>query len=51
MLWSYKPSLLYTDIKNIIFSSLDILPGLADKTLTSGKINIKNAIKELISRY
>lgn len=51
MLWSYKPELLYSEVKDIIFSSLDILPSLNSKVLTSWKINAKNAIKELISRY
>lgn len=51
MLWSYKPELSFSEIKNIIFSSLDVLPSLNTKVLTSWKINAKNAIKELISRY
>lgn len=51
MIWSYKPELSYAEVKDIIFSSLDTLPILAWKVLTSWKVNAKNAIKELISRY
>lgn len=51
MIWSYKPDLTYSEVKDIILSSVDIIPALWSKVLTSWKLNAKNAIKELISRY
>jgi len=51
MIWSYKPDLTYLEVKDIIFSSVDVLWSLNTKVLTSGKVNAKNAIKETIRRY
>jgi len=51
MIWSYKPELTYLEVKDIILSSVDTLWWLSTKIATSWKVNAKNAIKELISRY
>jgi len=50
MVWSYKPDMLYTDVKDILFSTLDNL-GLQSQLVTWGKVNAKNAIKEVFKRY
>lgn len=51
MIWSYKPELTYLQVKDIILSSVDLIGNLNSKVLTNWKINSKNAITELISRY
>ncbi|MDD2871354.1 MAG: S8 family serine peptidase [Candidatus Gracilibacteria bacterium] len=51
MLWSYKPDLSYNEVKDIIMSSVDLIPSLNGKVVSNGKVNAKNAIKELIRRY
>lgn len=49
-IWSYKPDLTYSEVKDIIMTSVDNL-WLQNKLVTWGKANNKNAILELIKRY
>lgn len=51
MLWSYKPDLTYTQVKDLILSSIDSIPWLSWKVLSWWKINAHNAITNLISNY
>ena len=51
MLWSYKPDITYSEVKDIILTSVESIAPLSWKVATDGKINAKNAIQELISRY
>ncbi len=51
MLWSYKPELTYSQVKDIILTSKDTIPSLSTKVATSWKINAQKAIKELMYRY
>ena len=45
LVWSYKPSLTHIEVKNAILNSVDKLPGLNGKILTSGRVNAANALK------
>lgn len=51
MLWSYKPDLTYSQVKDIILTSKDTIPSLTWKVATTWKINAQKSINELISRY
>jgi subtilisin family serine protease len=44
LLKSLKPELTHAEIKNLILSSVDVIPSLAGKTLTGGRLNLYNAL-------
>ena len=50
MVWSYKPDLSYSEVKNILLTTVDDL-SLQDKIASWWKINAETAIKEVIKRY
>ena len=44
LLYSQNPNLSYLQVRSVIFSSVDILPSLNNKILTSGRINALSAL-------
>ncbi len=51
MVWSYKPDLSYSQIKDILFTSVDNLSSLNWKVLTNWKVNANNTMKRLMFLY
>ena len=49
MLLSFKPSLIYSSVKNAIISSVDKISSLTGKVLSDGRINAFSALKELMT--
>ena len=44
LIWTTTPSLTYSQVKNYIMNTVDILPSLNAKCVTGGRLNIKNAL-------
>ncbi|MGL1904381.1 MAG: S8 family serine peptidase, partial [Fibrobacterales bacterium] len=44
LLYSLNPSLTATEIKSLIMESVDVIPGLAGRTVTGGRVNAAAAI-------
>ncbi|MFH0894911.1 MAG: S8 family serine peptidase [Bacteroidota bacterium] len=46
LVWSQKPELTYSQVKDKILSTADPKPALSGKTVTGGRLNIYNAIQK-----
>lgn len=47
LLWQYAPHLTYTQIKELLMSNVDKVPGLAYSSATGGRLNLGRAMEKL----
>jgi subtilisin family serine protease len=45
LVWSANPKLTYRQVKDILLNSVDKVPGLAEKTVTGGRLNVQRALQ------
>lgn len=46
LIWSHHPSWDYKKVKQVLMSSVDQIPALADKTISGGRINVRKAVSQ-----
>jgi len=49
LLWSAAPAMGHMKVKDVIMSSVDLLPSLAGKTVSGGRLNVNNMLEGLDS--
>ena len=49
LLWAQNPNLTVQQVKNLLLTNGNILPGLVDKTLTGRRLNVGNSMQSLNS--
>jgi len=47
LVWSKHPEWDYKKVKEVLMKSVDLLPGLAEKTVTGGRINVLKALSSM----
>lgn len=47
LIWAKNPKLNYREVKKILLDSVDLLPELANKTVTGGRLNVLNALRSM----
>jgi hypothetical protein len=49
LIWAQNPNLTVAQIKNILLSTGNVIPGVADKVLSQRRVNVGNAMQAVIS--
>ena len=49
LLWAQNPALTVQQVKNLLLTNGNIVPGLMDKTLTGRRLNVGNSMQSLVS--
>ena len=47
LLWSFSPNVDHMAIRDAIFSGVDLIPSMAGKTVTGGRLNVNNSLSFL----
>lgn len=46
LLWGYRPGISYLDVEDVLLTSVDTIPGLQGRTLSSGRVNVHKALQQ-----